>query len=103
MAKLAFRRTRSPIGGQVGSVEVAGVVAGGTDVGAPRLLTVKRSAWSIAPARDLVEAREAGEDRQAGGVGGRPAVRAHRFERRFQIAPEPAFQPAAPASRAKSS
>ena len=39
-------------------------------------LTVKRSAWSIRPARDVLVAGEAGQDRQAGGVGRRPAGRA---------------------------
>ena len=35
--------------------------------------TVKRSAWSIRPSRHVLVAGEAGQDRQAGGVGGRPA------------------------------
>ena len=49
---------------------------------------------------DLVVAHEAGEDRQAGGVGARPAVAgAGAFERRFQIAPEPACQPFPGAAR----
>ena len=39
-------------------------------------LTVKRSAWSIRPLRDVLVAGEAGQDRQAGRVGGRPAGRA---------------------------
>ena len=51
---------------------------------------------------DLVVADEAGEDRQAGGVGRRPAApAAARSSVRFQIAPEPALH--GDGQRAKSS
>ena len=95
---------RRPIGGRLGSVESLAP----SDAPARRRrfacrCAVKRSAWSIAPARDLVVAGEPGQDRQAGGVGARPAAGRSVFERRFQIAPDPAVQPAPLASSADSS
>ena len=74
MSTLAFSRTRRPIGGSDGSVELARLVARRVDVTCCACAaTVKRSAWSIAPGRRVaVPAGEPGQDRQAGGVGGRP-------------------------------
>src|SRR5260221_8552316 len=93
MSTLAFRRTRRPIGGSDGSLELdAWWRAGYMNVLRVRC-TVKRSAWSIRP----VEASPS--QRASPGRIGRPAASAEvhvagrrAFERRFQIAPEPAAQ-----------
>ena len=57
---------------------------------------MKRSAWSITPRFDLVPAREAGEDRQPGGVGRRSSRPAGGGSSGGSTsAPEPAVQPRA--------
>ena len=73
MSTLAFSRTRRPIGGSAGSRRVGRVVARRVDVRPPRARRREAERVVDHAARDLVVAREAGEDRQPGGVGRRPA------------------------------
>ena len=61
---------------------------------------VKRSAWRMLAARHLGVAHQAGQDGQARRVGARPASGRSAFERRSQIAPEPARQPSGAGSAA---
>ena len=76
MSKSARSRTRSPIGGRSGSVRVAGEVRRRIDVGALRVRHGEaQRVVEHALVDDLVVAGEAGQDRQAGRVGGGPAVR----------------------------
>ena len=64
------------MGGRFGLGQVARVVARRVDVGAPRALDRHAQRVVDDAALDLVPAREAGEDREPRGVGGRPAGRA---------------------------
>ena len=92
MSTPAFSRSRSPIRGSDGSVAVEAKWRAGYTYARRERRTVTRSAWSIRPRRTSPVAGEQRQDRQAGRVGGGPARRAHRVERRFQVAPEPALQ-----------
>src|SRR3954449_12165620 len=92
VSKEAFRRTRRPIGGRLGSSLLEAKWRAGGMKALRVLDAVKRSAWSIEPAR-----RSSGRARP--GKIGRPAASAlvqpfgrWRLERRSKIAPEPACQ-----------
>ena len=92
MSTPAFRRSRSPIRGSDGSVAFEAKCRAGYTYARRLRLTVTRSAWSIRP-------RLTSGWRASSGRIGSPAASAdvqpagrRRFERRLQVAPEPALQ-----------
>ena len=76
MSKLACSRTRRPIGGRSGSSELEAKWRAGIHVRAPRALGGEAQRVVDRAAAHLLVAREAGQDRQPGGVGRGPAARA---------------------------
>ena len=77
MSKPALSRNHAPIGGSE-APPVAGLVARRPDVGVRGARRREADHVVDLARRDLVVADEAGQDRQAGGVAGRPAERPHR-------------------------
>ena len=82
MFTVALRRSRAPIGGA--PVVLPAIVARGPHVAVGRARGDAERVRDRSGGGDLVVTHEAGEDREAGGVGGGPAVGAPRVGREVE-------------------